>query len=82
MKKKKKPPSSTATAFTDLMGLKRGDGMVGGNQTKGGLRFGPKTSSTPRRPFGAGYGGGGTLGTPPGYLGPRNPNAPTKKGTK
>lgn len=62
-----------------LQKMIRESGMVAGNQTKGGVRFGPKTSSGKSGAFGGGY-GAGMGSTSSGSLGPRQRVAPTKRG--
>ena len=54
-------------------------GMLAGRQQKGGVRFGPKTSSGKSGAFGGGY-GAGMGSTSSGNLGPRQRVAPTKRG--
>lgn len=83
MAKPAKTPKSLKTPpkrpLSDLMNIK--GGMVKGNVTKGGPKFGP-SSGAANSPFSGNYGGGMQNGLNPGYLGPFAPGSPTKKGTK
>ena len=72
------PKSPPKRPLSDLMNMK--GGMVKGNVTKGGPKFGPNAGAG-SMPFGGNY-GGGMQSMNSGYLGPFSPGSPTKRGTK
>src|SRR5216683_454188 len=74
----KLPQKPSKRPLSDLMNMK--GGMVKGNATKGGIKFGPNAGAG-SMPFGGNY-GGGMQSMNPGYLGPFAPGSPIKKGTK